>query len=268
VEIAHRKGILTAASLMVAGRAAVRAVTLAKRLPTLRIGLHLTLLEGIPTAPSWEIPNLLDDGGRLRRDMVGLGFALALRPSVRRQLRHEIAAQFSAFRRTGLALDHVNVHKHFHVHPLVAAEVVAACLENGVPALRVPCEPASVIARIDGAATPQPFVTPLARRLRARARRARLLTPDAVYGLRWSGQVTRARLAALLEWLPEGLIEIYTHPATSDAFPGHTHGYRYTEELTALTDPEVIKHARRCGHYPGGYSDFVGSPDARVAGVG
>lgn len=248
---------------MVAGRAAVRAVTLAKRLPNLRVGLHLTLLEGHPTAPSWEIANLLDTSGRLRSDMVGFSFALAARPSVRRQLRHEIAAQFSAFRRTGLALDHVNVHKHFHVHPLIAAEVVAACVENGVPALRVPREPASVIARVDGAATPQPLVTPWARRLRTRARRAKLLTPDAVYGLRWSGRVTRGRLSSLLEYLPEGLIEIYTHPATSDTFAGHAPGYRYTEELVALTDADVIRHARRSGHYPGGYSDFVGSPDTR-----
>ena len=252
---------------MVAGRAAVRAVTLAKRMPTLRVGLHLTLLEGNPTAPAWEIADLLDSGGRLRRDMVKFAFAL-LRPSVRRQLRHEIAAQFAAFRRTGLTLDHVNVHKHFHVHPLIASEVVAACVENGAPALRVPREPPSVIARIDGAATPQPFVTLWARRLRARARRARLFAPDAVYGLRWSGQVTRARLANLLEWLPEGMIEIYTHPATSDVFPGHAHGYRYAEELAALTDPDVIERARRCGHYPGGYFDFVGSPEPRLAKTG
>jgi hopanoid biosynthesis associated protein HpnK len=259
VELAHRKGLLTAAGLMVAGPAAARAIALVKRMPSLRVGLHLTLLEGIPTAPQWEIPDLVDRRGRLRGDMFGLGFALALRPAVRRQLRNEIAAQFSAFRRTGLRLDHVNAHKHFHVHPLLAPEVVAACVEYGAPALRVPREPASVVARIDGAAAPQPFITPWLGQLRARARRARLLTPNAVFGLRWSGHLTAARLGGLLSRLPEGLIEIYSHPATSNVFAGHAPGYRYAEELAALTDPDLVRAARRSAHHIGGYLDFIGA---------
>jgi predicted glycoside hydrolase/deacetylase ChbG (UPF0249 family) len=109
----------------------------------LRIGLHLTLLEGTPVAPLWEIPNLVDARGQLRRDLLNLAFKTALSASMRRQFRREIAAQFSAYRRTGLPFDHVSSRKQFHVHPLLAAEVVAACREFGVPALRVPREPAT-----------------------------------------------------------------------------------------------------------------------------
>lgn len=268
VEFAHRKGVLTAASLVVTGAAAGRAVALAKRIPGLRVGLHLTLLNDIPAAPPKEIPDLLDSRGRLRRDKFKLAFALAMRPSLRRQLRREIAAQFSAFRRTGLSLDHVNAQGHFHVHPLLAGEVVAACIENGAVAVRVPREPASIVARIEGAATPQAHIAAWTAMLRSRARRARLLTPDTVFGVRWSGQMTAPRLAALLERLPEGLNEIYTHPATADTFFGHAPGYRYTQELAALTDPEVIRNLRRCAHHPGGYSDFVGAPVARPAETG
>jgi hopanoid biosynthesis associated protein HpnK len=260
--------VLTAASFRVTGTAAARAVTLAKRTPSLRVGLHLTLLGGVPVTPPKKIPDLVDRHGRLRRDMVALAFALALRPAVRLQLRHEIAAQFSAFRRTGLALDHVNAHKHFHLHPLIAREVVAACIENGAAALRVPREPASVVARIDGAASPLAHIAAWTALLRSRARRARLLTPDTVFGLRWSGQMTTRRIAGLLERLPEGLTEIYTHPATVDAFSGHAPGNRYTQELAALTDPEVIKGLRRCACHAGGYSDFAGAPDARLAEAG
>jgi hopanoid biosynthesis associated protein HpnK len=265
VEFAHRKGVLTAASLRVTGPAAARAVALAKRVPGLRVGLHLTLLEGKPAAPPREIPDLVDRHGRLRDDKFRLAFALATRASVRRQLRREIAAQFLAFRRTGLPLDHVNAHKHFHVHPLIAREVVAACLENGAMALRVPSEPASIVARIEGAASPQAHIAAWTGLLRSRARRASLLTPDTVFGLRWSGQMTARRIASLIERLPEGLTEIYTHPATADAFSGHAPGYRYTQELAALTDPEVIRSLRRCAHHAGGYSDFVGAPATRLA---
>lgn len=265
VEFAHRKGVLTAASLMVTGAGAARAVALAKRLPRLRVGLHLTFLEDKPAAPPQEIPDLVDSRGRLRDDKFRLAFALAMRASVRSQLRREIAAQFSAFRRTGLPLDHVNAHGHFHVHPMLAGEVVAACLDYAAVALRVPREPASIVARIEGAASPQAHIAAWTGLLRSRARRARLLTPDTVFGLRWSGQMTTRRIAGLLEQLPEGLTEIYTHPATADAFSGHATGYRYTQELAALTDPEVIKSLRRCGHHAGGYSDFVGAPAARLS---
>jgi predicted glycoside hydrolase/deacetylase ChbG (UPF0249 family) len=48
VEQAHREGILTAASLMVGGAAADDAVERARRLPTLRVGLHVVLVQGRP----------------------------------------------------------------------------------------------------------------------------------------------------------------------------------------------------------------------------
>jgi hypothetical protein len=57
--------------------------------------------------------------------------------------------------------------------------------------------------------------------------------------------MTAPRLGALLGHLPEGLNEIYTHPATVDAFSGHAPGYRHTQELATLTDPEAI---RTCTH--------------------
>jgi predicted glycoside hydrolase/deacetylase ChbG (UPF0249 family) len=188
---------------------------------------------------------LVDTSGHLHRGVIKLAFKTALSPSIRRQLRNEINAQFTAYRRTGLPFDHVRSRRNFHVHPLLAAEVVAACREFRVPAVRVPREPASDVARVDGAAAPQLLITPWLGRLRGRARRAHLLTPNAVFGLRWAGHMTARRLAGVLEKLPGGLIEIITHPATSDDFPGHADGYRYGDELAALTAPNVIEAARQ-----------------------
>lgn len=249
---------------MVAGPAAGEAIAIAKRLSGLRVGLHLTLLDGDPALPPGEISDLVDAQGRLRSDMVALSFAL-LRPAARRQLRREIGAQFAAFRSTGLALDHVNAHKHFHVHPLVASEVIIACRAHGVTALRVPDEPASVLKQTENTVGAQPILAPWTALLRARARRAGLTTPDAVFGLRWSGQITAHRLTALLNHLPNGLIEIYTHPATSDSFTGHAPGYRYTQELAALTDHAVMTALRQCSSRTGGFADFIGTPTAQLA---
>lgn len=46
VELAHRDGVLNAASLMVGASAAADAVARARRLPRLRVGLHVVLADG------------------------------------------------------------------------------------------------------------------------------------------------------------------------------------------------------------------------------
>jgi hopanoid biosynthesis associated protein HpnK len=257
VELAHRQGVLGAASLMITGPAAGDAIARARRLPTLRVGLHVVLVESVPTSPPDRIRDLVNADGRLRDDVTTLGVALALRPSLRRQLRGEIDEQFSAFQRTGLQLDHVNAHKHYHVHPVVARYVLDAARRHGNPPLRVPLEPARIVSRIDGAprASSQAVMAPWIALLRARARRAGVMTPDAVFGLRWSGAMTADRIGALIDHLPSGLVEIYTHPAMTNSFNGCAPGYRYTDELAALTAPAIIDKIRSCDLRPGGYLD-------------
>jgi hopanoid biosynthesis associated protein HpnK len=228
---------------MVAGPAAADAVAVAQRNPGLRVGLHLVLVDGAPMSAPELIPGLLDSRGRLRSGMARLGLALALRPTLHRQLRREIAAQFRAYRRTGLPLDHVNAHKHFHLHPVVAQQVLSVGREFGISALRVPYEPK------------MPGLAPWTTLLRMRARQAGLITPDAVFGLRWSGRMTADRLGEALRGLPSGLVEIYTHPATADVFEGHASGYRYRDELAALCDPDIIHAVRQSGRALGGYAD-------------
>src|ERR1700730_8247454 len=64
VEAASRDGILCGASLMVAAPAASDAVARARRLPGLRVGLHLVLSDGRPALPPDEIRGLVGaDGG-------------------------------------------------------------------------------------------------------------------------------------------------------------------------------------------------------------
>jgi hopanoid biosynthesis associated protein HpnK len=259
VEIAHRHGILSAASLMVAGPAAADAVARARRLPNLRVGLHLVLLEEKPVLPPEQIDGLVDSSGRMRCDLVRLAIELARSSRLRSQLRKEIEAQFAVFLRTGLRLDHVDVHKHYHLHPVVGREVIAAACRFGAPALRIPVEPFFVIRRVEKqkiATTSLAFAC-CAGLLRPRVRRARLGAPDAVFGLAWSGQFTADRLLALLHHLPRGVVEIYMHPATKDRFRGSAHGYRYSEELKALCAGEVLAEVQRAGLQPIGYADLA-----------
>ncbi len=258
VALAHRHGVLTAASLMVAAPAAAEAVALAKTLPDLGVGLHIVLVDGVPMLPPDQVPDLVDAHGRFRDDMVRAGFAFAFNPAARRQLRAEIAAQFEAFAATGLTLDHVNAHKHFHLHPVVAGLILDIGRAHGLRSVRAPVEPVAVLRACGDARAGGNVATPWAKLLRARLRRAGMTVPDAVFGLRWSGHVTAPRLAALIEHLPDGLNEIYLHPATSAAFEGHGPGYGHAAELAALTDADVRSALVAHGIRTGRFADFAG----------
>lgn len=80
VEIAHRDGILTAASLMVGAPAAFDAAERAKRMPDLRVGLHLVLVEGRPVLPPHTIPDLVGRDGLFRTDMARMGAEIFFAP--------------------------------------------------------------------------------------------------------------------------------------------------------------------------------------------
>ncbi len=234
VERAHRKGVLTAASLMVGAPAAADAVARARALPRLGVGLHLTLVEGRPTLPAAQTPALVGPDGRFSDGMALAGARMFFDPAARRQLACEIAAQFAAFAATGLPLDHVNAHKHFHLHPTIAGLILRIGRRHGLQAVRVPVEPGGPAA-----------LMLMARLARRRFRSAGIAVPDQVYGLRWSGAMTIDRLGGIIQALPPGLSEIYLHPAVGGGFPGAAAGYRYADELAALLDPGVANLARR-----------------------
>jgi chitin disaccharide deacetylase len=264
VEAAHRGGILSAASLMVGAPAAADAIARARRMPSLRVGLHVVLVEGRPVLPASQVAKLVDGNGLFRSDMAALGAAISFGKQARRQLAAEITAQFAAFRATGLALDHCNAHKHFHLHPVVGRLIAAIGGRFGLRAVRVPFEPLKVLRKIERH-TPRTqglLTQPFALWLRRRVHAAGLLAPDRVFGLQWSGQMTQSRLCGLIGNLPDGLSEIYLHPATG-AFPGAVPDYRYREEFAALMDSDVAAACRECSVRLGGFGDFLG-PDSAL----
>jgi len=242
IERAHRDGVLNAASLMVAGPALEDALVRARRNPGLRVGLHLVVIEGPAVLPRSDIPDLVDARGQFPSDQVRLGVAYFFRPHIRRQLAAEIRAQFAAFAATGLPLGHADAHKHMHLHPTVGSMLVRIGREFGLRTVRVPAEPPGVMAACGVPATPGArALHAWSGLLRRQVRRAGMLAPDAVFGLAWTGHMTEDRLLRLIPRLPEGLNEIYLHPAarrdaTLDALMP---GYEHAAELAALCSPAV-----------------------------
>lgn len=244
---------------MVGGLASADAIARARRMPSLRVGLHLVLVDGVPVLPRSAIPDLVDGNGRLHSALAVAGLNIFFRPAVRRQLASEIEAQFAAFQATGLPLDHVNAHHHFHIHPTVNAEIFDVGRRYGMKALRVPRERADVLKRIeaDGRYRQDALSYPWMRLLMRRVRKRQVKTSDQVFGLKWSGAMTEHRLKGILSHLPDGVSEVYVHPATADQFAGATRGYRYADELAALTAPAVKALAQTAAIRRGGFMDFI-----------
>ena len=224
---------------MVTAPAAADAIARARRLPELGVGLHLVLVEGEPRLPADAVPDLVDASGHFRTDMISAAVAIFFSPRVRKQLAAEITAQFAAFRDSGLALDHVNAHKHFHLHPTIASHVMDIGRRFGMKALRVPYEPPP--ANASGA------FSVCARLLKLRTQRRGFVSADRTFGNAWSGAMTESRLAKLISELPPGVTEIYGHPATSEGFAGAAPGYRYAEEFAALTSTSIRSGVRSAG---------------------
>ncbi len=237
VEIGHRQGILGGASLMTGAPAVADAVARARRLPRLRVGLHVVLVDGQPLLPPEQIPDLVAADGRFGTHLVRAGIRFFFLPRVRRQLEAEIRAQFQAFRDTGLALDHVNTHKHMHLHPTILGALLRVGREYGLRAIRLPYEPvgaapASRAAQLIWSG----FIAPWMGLLRHRLRRAGVHYNQFIFGLSTSGAMAEETVLSILEHLPAGLSELYFHPAVATPHPDQATA---TAELAALVSPRV-----------------------------
>ena len=231
---AHRDGILTSASLMVNGDAADGAVQLARQNPRLGVGLHVTLVCGTSALPPGEIPGLVDAGGNFSRHSVLAGVRYFFRKSLRPQLEREMRVQFEKFRATGLELDHVNGHLHFHLHPVVFGILMDHARDWGITHFRLTQDGFRLNLRL---ASGQLFYRAghalifrwLAPRARRALRRFNIRHTEAVFGLLQNGRVDEDYLVRLIRQLPPGDSELYSHPSLHDA----------RKEFDALISPRV-----------------------------
>lgn len=231
---AHREGILTTTSLMVNGEAAEEAARQGHQHPKLGIGLHLTLVKGMSTLKPVELPGLVNARSEFDESPVRAGMRYFFLRRLHTGLHQEINAQFTAFRRTRLPLDHVNGHLHFHLHPTVFSILSRNCQTWGIRHMRLtrdPLLPNLAISRgfyfyrISHAL----IFNRLAHSAAPVLARASIRHTDQVFGLLENDRVTERYLLELIDRLTPGTHEVYTHP-DEDA---HAH------ELEALCSPKV-----------------------------
>jgi predicted glycoside hydrolase/deacetylase ChbG (UPF0249 family) len=146
-----------------------------------------------------------------------------------------------------------------HLHPSVAKLIIEIGCDYGMKAVRVPSEPVAVLRQ---AFPEEPYRAPSyhlwTALLRRRLQRAGLRTNDHIFGLAWSGGMVEARILGLLPHLPDGVSEIYFHPATEStpSLVAATPSYRHLEELAALLSPLLRSRIADAGIRLVTYSDL------------
>ncbi len=252
IEASHEDGILSATSLMTGGEAFEDAVERARRLPALGVGLHIHLVDSRPVLPPEEVPDLVGADGNFSNNPEAFGFKLFFSPEMRRQAEAEIAAQFERFAHTGLVMDHVNGHHHFHMHPVVTDAIAKFAPRFGSPPVRFPVEPFGPSWRA-GADKPVQrffnwaFYAGLTQRMRRKLESVGLALNDHVFGVTDTGGMTEARILAYLDHLPDGITELYAHPAMADA---NSKTYPSFEEYRGLVSPAVKAKVAALGLHP------------------
>jgi len=261
VILAHRRGILTSASLMVSGQAFEHAVMLAKENPRLAVGLHVTCADGRPVLSPSEIPHVAGKNGTFPSDPAMAGLQYFFCPSARKDLFNEIAAQFEKFSQSGLVFSHVDGHCHLHVHPVVLDAVVELSERYRIKRVRVPAD--SFFSALPFLGSPllaagyALVFKVLTGRMKRKLRRRGFIFPQRVYGNLLTGNMSIEYVLSLLDSLPQGTSEIYFHPAipcspsTCDASQ-----LQQFRELSILIDPFVRSKIERLGIIPSTYFDL------------
>jgi chitin disaccharide deacetylase len=216
--MAHKQGILTSTSLMIAGDASEAAIALAKAYPSLGVGLHLVTICGRAILPPDQIPHLVDRLGQFSTSPIQAGLKYQFNAAARHELQLEIRAQLEAFRQTGLPLSHVDGHLHMHCHPVILNILIDLAQEFDIRVIRLPFEELSLTLQCDRSQVWSKAInwlvfSQLRRYGESRLNAAGVRYTDRVYGLLRTGQMTEAYLNALVPKIQANYIEIYAHPA-------------------------------------------------------
>jgi chitin disaccharide deacetylase len=249
---AHRKGIVTSASLLANGGAFAEAVELARDLSGLGVGVHLNLNDGPPVAPRESVPSLVNEAGEFEGGPDGLLLKIATRGLSMREVEIEWGAQISKARDAGIEPTHLDGHKHVHMLPGLFDIALRLAKRYGIGAIRVSHEASSLRAALSTGERRAAVVLKqgvqarglklLARDARKQAERAGVSTADYFCGIAQTGELTNEGVARLLRSLPEGTTELMCHPGYADDALRKTstrlQGSRQ-KEVEILTDKEI-----------------------------
>jgi hopanoid biosynthesis associated protein HpnK len=217
----HAAEVLTSATLMARAAATEEAVKMALAMPTLGVGCHIVLVDGVPASDPHSIASIIDGATGAFYPSIGEFLKRLYSARIRTaQIEAEAAAQIALLQSYGLRLTHIDTHKHMHMFPLVLRPVLRAARAAGIRAIRNPFEPIWSISATANASDTRRAEVLLLRRLEGRFRRVvaqeGFVTTDGSIGVLATGTLELSVVHALISAMPEGTFEFVSHPGYRD----------------------------------------------------
>lgn len=244
VEKALNEGCLRSATIMAGGIAFDNAVEVAKKNPSLGVGLHFTLANGFPVLPPSEIPSLVtEDGIFFENYVVFLKKYLKGKISAE-EIKSELAAQLEKAKNAGLKLTHFDSHQHLHHIPSIIEICLDLAESSKISAMRV-SETKIFDGELDsiGKFVGRLGLGSLAKFAAYKARKKNFRTPDHFTGIVAGEAVDENFLSKLLDNLQEGTTEIMLHPGTDNEtlqkYCDWQHDFE--GELYAVTSTKILQ---------------------------
>ena len=225
----HSAGTVTSATLMASGGAFDDAVERARAAPTLSVGCHVVLVDGVPESEPDAVDTLLAirsaEPDKFHSRLTAVAARAVSGGFDPDQLVEEITAQIRKVQSAGLQVTHLDTHKHTHVFPEILRALLRAARICGVPAIRNPFVPVAAVSASQFAGKPGLWkrygqvrmLRSFAGQFREKVRRAGLATPDGIIGVVETGSFDVSLLRQALANLPEGTWELVCHPGYDDA---------------------------------------------------
>jgi len=217
----HAAEVITSATLMAQAASTEEAVAMALAMPTLGVGCHIVLVDGLPVSDKRVIPSLIDRATGAFYPTLSSFLKRLFTVRIRNaDIEAEAAAQISLLQSFGLRLTHVDTHKHTHMFPGILRPVLRAARAAGIHAVRNPFEPIWSLNATTDAPDLRRAEVILLRRFESRFRRIvdeeGFETTDGAVGVLATGSVNIATVNALITAMPEGTFELVSHPGYRD----------------------------------------------------
>jgi chitin disaccharide deacetylase len=219
----HQAHALTSATLMATGPAFDDAVAIAHSNPTLGVGCHIVLTDGVPVSDPKTIPTLIGpDGKSFRPSFIDFVQALLRGNISEEEITREALAQIQKLQRAGINITHVDSHKHTHLFPAVSRPILQIAERCSIGGIRYPFEQPWSLALGHGNRIRRlqvKLLSPLktAFERQPQIRNHRVLSTDGTIGISATGDLYNETLREILNALPtSGTFELVCHPGYND----------------------------------------------------
>jgi predicted glycoside hydrolase/deacetylase ChbG (UPF0249 family) len=208
---AAEAGAVTSASMIVNLDDFEETCARARSFRRLPLGLHLNFTLGRPLTAARSLTTKEGDFYGLTTLIKRASLGMVDPADVTR----ECAAQLDRMASAGIAVTHMDSHRHVHAHPAFSGPLRQTAMTRGVRAIRAPLEPITTNIG-DWRATTKKLALSLTSLIGGTIPSGH--GPDHFYGISLQGGKSFAsRLFRLIPRLPSGTSEIMTHPGRTDS---------------------------------------------------